>query len=202
MTELFAWALVGLGFGVVAVRRRTLAVALVTAQALLLLTHSVGEAEETNDLIAATALGARTLGLAAFLLILITRTRDPRLVRSGITPLRRVAMAAGLSLTLVWLIPGSALPANSRGRAVITLIAIGLVVAATTRGTLFQVLGIVVIENALVLAALGLPGTSWLIELGLAFDLILLAVVAGVFHKRIFEEFGAGDTGVLRSLRD
>jgi hydrogenase-4 component E len=202
VTELFAWALVGLGFGIVAVRRRTLAVGLVTAQALLLLAHAVQEAAATDDLIAAAALAVRTLGVAAFLLILITRTRDPRLVRSGIAPLRRVAMGAGLALALIWLIPESALPSLTQGRAVIALIALGLVVGATSRGTLFQVLGIVVIENALVLAALGLPGTSWLIELGLAFDLILLAVVAGVFHKRIFEEFGAGDTGALRSLRD
>jgi hydrogenase-4 component E len=202
VTELFAWALVGLGFGVVAVRRRTLAVALVTTQALLLLVDAIYQATETDALLAATALGVRTLGLAAFLFVLIMRTRDPRLVRPGVTPLRRLAMTAALALALIWLIPGSALPSATQGRAVIALIAVGLVVAATSRGTLLQVLGIVVIENALVLAALGLPGTSWLIELGLAFDLILLAVVAGVFHKRIFEEFGVGDTAVLRSLRD
>lgn len=202
VTELLAWALVGLGFCVVAVRRRTLAVGLVTAQALLLLGYAVRDAGEADDVIAASALGVRTLGLAAFLLVLITRTRDPRLVRSGIAPLRRVALAAGLSLVLVWLIPAAALPSPTEERAVLALIAVGLVVGATSRGTMFQVLGIVVIENALVLAALGLPGTSWLIELGLAFDLVLLAVVAGVFHQRIFAEFGAGDTGALRSLRD
>ena len=63
-------------------------------------------------------------------------------------------------------------------------------------------MGIVLVENGLALAALGLPGTSSLIELGVAFDLTLVALVAAVFHERIFAEFGAGDTAALRSLRD
>ena len=53
------------------------------------------------------------------------------------------------------------------------------------------------------MAALKLPGgSSTAIELGVAFDLTLVAVVAVVFHERIFAEFGAGDSAALRSLRD
>jgi hypothetical protein len=37
---------------------------------------------------------------------------------------------------------------------------------------------------------------------GGALDLTLIAVVAVVFHERIFAEFGSGDTAVLESLRD
>ena len=84
----------------------------------------------------------------------------------------------------------------------LALVAFGLVVAATRRATLFQILGVVLIENGLVLAALQLPQTSMLIEVGVAFDLTLIALVGGVFHHRIFAEFGAGDTDALRSLRD
>ena len=52
-------------------------------------------------------------------------------------------------------------------------------------------------------SALSLPGSSSLaIEVGVAVDLLLVALVAGVFHERIFAEFGAGDTAALRSLRD
>jgi hypothetical protein len=40
------------------------------------------------------------------------------------------------------------------------------------------------------------------IEVGVAFDLTLVALVAAVFHERIFAEFGAGDTAALRALRD
>ena len=36
--------------------------------------------------------------------------------------------------------------------------------------------------------------SSLAIELGVALDLTLVALVAAVFHERIFAEFGAGDT--------
>jgi len=79
----------------------------------------------------------------------------------------------------------------------------GVAAAATVIATLFQVLGIVLVENGVALAALELPGTaSFVIELGVALDLVLIAVVAVVFHERIFAEFGSGDTAVLESLRD
>ena len=39
-------------------------------------------------------------------------------------------------------------------------------------------------------------------ERGIALDLTLIALVAVVFHERIFAEFGSGDTAVLESLRD
>ena len=86
----------------------------------------------------------------------------------------------------------------------LALVAFGLVCAATRQATLFQVLGIVLVENGLALAALELPGasSSLAIELGVALDLTLIALVAAVFHERIFAEFGAGDTAALRSLRD
>ena len=52
------------------------------------------------------------------------------------------------------------------------------------------------LENGLALAALRLPnGSSLAIEFGVAFDSTLIALVAAVFHERIFTEFGAGDIG-------
>ena len=58
-------------------------------------------------------------------------------------------------------------------------------------------------ENGIALAAVAVPGgLPLLIELGVAFDLVVLVTVAVVFHDRIFREFGTGDTAVLRELRD
>ncbi len=63
----------------------------------------------------------------------------------------------------------------------LALVAFGVVTVATRRATLFQVLGIVLVENGLALAALELPGSgsSLAIELGVALDLTLIALVAG-----------------------
>jgi len=86
---------------------------------------------------------------------------------------------------------------------VLALVAFGAAAVATRRATLFQVLGIVLVENALALAALELPGgASLAIELGVALDLTLVALVAVVFHERIFAEFGTGDSAALGSLRE
>jgi hydrogenase-4 membrane subunit HyfE len=87
---------------------------------------------------------------------------------------------------------------------VLTLIAFGVATAGLRRATVLQVLGIVLVENGLALAALELPGgeSAAAIELGVAVDLMLISIVAIVFHQRIFGLFGAGDTAALRSLRD
>ncbi len=196
------WAMVALGIGVVVLRRRSVAVALVTAQALLLALAALREASTTNDAVASVALGVRGVALAVFFWLLVHRTRETRPVSAGIDPLARGGAAVGLSLALIWLIPDLGLGSAAAERSALTLVAIGLVTAATRRATLFQVLGIVLVENGLAVAALALPGSSSLaIEIGITVDLLLIAVVAGVFHERIFAEFGAGDSTALGSLR-
>ena len=149
------------------------------------------------------ALAVRGVGLAAVVLWLVARTRENRLVRAGIAPLVRAGLAVGLALLLTWLVPHIGLDSRTDERAVLALVAFGLVAVATRRATLFQILGIVLVENGLALAALSLPRASSLaIELGVAFDLALVVLVAAVFHDRIFAEFGSGDSASLRSLRD
>jgi hydrogenase-4 component E len=192
-----AWFLVALGLGVVVVRRRSLAVTLVTGQALVLAVRAHSEPG------AAAALAVRALVLGLLLLLVVSRTREPRPVRSGVAPLMRAGFAVMLALAFTWLVPTLGLASRNAERGVLALVAFGLVAVATRTATLFQVLGIVLVENGLALAALQLHnGSSAAIELGVAFDLTLIATVAVVFHERIFAEFGTGDAGALRSLRD
>jgi hydrogenase-4 component E len=198
-----AWMLVALGLGVPIVRRRRLAVALVTAQALVLVGYALHDAASGSDVVAACALGVRALVLATFFLLLVSRTRELRPVRARVPPLMRAGVAVALALALTWLVPAIGLSSRDSERAVLALAAFGIATVATRRATLFQVLGIVLVENALALSALELPGgASLAIELGVALDLMLVTLVAGVFHERIFAEFGAGDTAALRALRD
>ena len=198
MSGALVWLLVALGLGVVVVRRRSLAVALVTLQALVL---AVSAAQDKAA--PAAVLAVRAVALGTLLLLVVSRTREPRPVRAGIAPIARAGLAVGFALALTWLVPSIGLDSRNAERGVLALIAFGITAAATRRATLFQVLGIVLCENGLALAALELPGgSSTAIELGVAFDLTLVAVVAAVFHEKIFAEFGAGDTAALRSMRD
>jgi len=202
MSGTLAWIVVGLGLLVLVVRRRSLAVGIVTAQALILAGKALEDASTRGEVAASVALGVRAVALAALFLFVVARTREPRPVRAGSAPLVRAGAAVALALALIWLIPELGLGSPGLERAVLALVAFGLVTGAMRRATLFQVLGIVLVENGLALAALGLPGGSALIEFGVAFDLLLVSLVAVVFHERIFAEFGAGDTAALRSLRD
>lgn len=197
MSGALAWLLVALGLGVVVARRRSLAVALVTVQALVLAVRAHDEAG------AAAALAVRAVVLGLLFLLVVSRTREPRPVRAGVAPLMRGGLAVTLALALAWLVPTIGLASRNAERGVLALVAFGLVAVATRTATLFQVLGIVLVENGLALAALELHnGSSAAIELGVACDLTLVATVAVVFHERIFAEFGAGDARALRSLRD
>jgi hydrogenase-4 component E len=203
MSGTLAWTLVALGLAVVVVRRRSVAVGLVTAQALLLAGVATAEAERADDVAAALALAARGVALAALFLAIVARTREPRPVRAGVAPFARAGAAVGLALAFIWLVPSIGLESDQSERAMLALVAFGAVVVATRRATLHQLLGIVLVENGLVLGAIELPGgASLAIELGVALDLTLIAIVAVVFHERIFAEFGSGDTAVLESLRD
>jgi hydrogenase-4 membrane subunit HyfE len=203
MTGALAWIVVSLGLVVVVVRRRSIAVGIVTVQALLLAGVALVDATDADDVAAAVALGVRAVALAALFLAIVARTRETRPVRAGVTPFARAGLAIVLALAFTWLIPAIGLESRQSERAVLALIAFGAATVATRRATLFQVLGIVLVENALALAALELPGgASLAIEMGVALDLTLIAIVATVFHERIFAEFGAGDTAALGSLRD
>jgi hydrogenase-4 membrane subunit HyfE len=203
VTGFLLWALVASGLAVVVVRRRSVVVAIVTAQALVLAVAALYEAETSDDVVAGGALATRAVILAVLFAGVVARTRERAPVHARVPPLLRGGIAVIFALALVWLVPDIGLESRDAERAVLTLVAFGIATAGLRRATLLQILGLVLVENGLALAALELPGESSVaVELGVAFDLMLVSIVAVVFHQRIFGLFGAGDTAALRSLRD
>jgi len=128
--------MVALALGVVVVRRRSIAVALVTAQALLVALAASREGSSAADAVAAGALLLRAVVLAAFFWLLVSRTREARPVRAGVAPLARASASVGLALALIWLMPPFGLDAAQSERAVLSIVAIGLVTVATRNATL------------------------------------------------------------------
>lgn len=203
MPGLAAWLLVGLGLAVVVVRRRSIAVGLVTAQALVLAAIALAQADVASDVVASLALATRAVALGALFLFAVARSRERQPVRAHVGPTVRAGVAVALILLLTSLVPSYGLTSLPAERSVLALLACGLTVAVVRRATLFHVLAIVLVENALALAALESPHSSSLvIDLGVTLDLTLIVSVAALFHLRIFTEFGAGDSAALRSLRD
>jgi hydrogenase-4 component E len=203
MSGATGWLLVGLGLGVVVVRRRSIAVGLVTTQALVLAVIALRQAGTASDVVAGLALAMRAVALGALFLVAVVRSRESQPLRARVPPMVRAGVAVVLILLLTALVPAFGLTSRPAERAVLALVATGLACAATRRSTLFQLLGIVLVENGLALAAIESPhASSLIIELGVTLDLTLIVSVAALFHLRIFSEFGAGDSAALRSLRD
>jgi hydrogenase-4 component E len=198
-------ALVALGFGVIVVRRRSAGVALVAAQSLLLGALALGEAGSASSAlwVPAGILLVRGIALPALLGLAITRTREPRRVASERFALPRLTVAVAVTLAAVALVPSFGLEEPGAEHAAVALVVLGLVIAAARRPVIFQALGFLVAENGVFLAGLSVHGgMPAMLELALLFDLVVAVTVAAAFGARIHEEFGTGDSSVLRSLRD
>ena len=205
MSAALVWALVGAGLLMLVVRRRSAAVALVTAQSLAVAAGSLALAPGRSGefLVASLALAGRAVALAALLGVAVVRTREVRPVRDDAPAILRFGGGVALVLAMIALLPPLGLETSAAEQGAVALVALGIALVVSRRATLFQVLGLLVAENGIAVAAASVSGgLPILIELGTAFDLILLVAVATVFHERIFGAFGTTDTAALEGLHD
>jgi len=196
-----ASVILALGLGVVLVRRRSFAIALVSVQSLALGLLALDHDGEL--FVAGLVLLVKALALPALLVAVLRRTREPRLVAAAAGPLVRLAGTAAAAALAVVLLPPLATGDIHAERMAVALVVVGLSIVVARRPALFQLLGLIVAENGLSLLALSVPGgLSYVIELGALFDLALVVVVASFFTRGIHGELGTGDTELLRGLRD
>jgi hydrogenase-4 component E len=86
--------------------------------------------------------------------------------------------------------------------AAISLVLMGLLIVMTRRKALSLVVGLLVFENGIALAAFSLTyAMPFVVELGVLFDALLAVVVAWVYARRMLDVFGSLSTDELRSLR-
>jgi hydrogenase-4 component E len=84
----------------------------------------------------------------------------------------------------------------------VTVMLIGIQIMVTHRQALSQVIGFLVLENGMALAALTATyGMPLVVEFGIFLDLLLAVFVAFVYTQRMHVIFGSLDTERLRSLR-
>lgn len=205
MNEGLQWALVAMGLLVVLARRRTVAILLVALQAVLLGAGALALApyRPLSYLIAALVLLARGVPLFYLMAMSVRRTREPRPLGLQARPLLNAGVAVALCLVTLALLPPLGLETVTAENASVSLVVIGIITIVTRRETIFHALGLLMTENGVALGAVGVPGgLPLVVELGVAIDLTVVIAVAVVLHERIFEEFGTGDSRVLRTLRD
>ena len=78
---------------------------------------------------------------------------------------------------------------------------LGLLVMVTRRNAIGQVVGFMALENGLVLAATGAKGMPLVVEISVAFSIVIAFVVIGIFLFRIRERFDTVDIGALDDFR-
>lgn len=197
-------ALVALGFGVILVRRRSLATKLLVAQSLLLGIAALVLADGSGGLaVAGAILLVRAIALPALLVATRQRTPEPGPLTPTTTVVVRLLVATVVSLVAVASLPPLGLADVAAERGAVTLLCLGIAIVITRRPALVQVLGILVAENGVYLLAVSVPGgLPLVIELGVAFDLALVVTVAAAFAQKIHGTLGSGDTDLMRQLHD
>ena len=71
------------------------------------------------------------------------------------------------------------------------------------RKAMTQVIGLLMMENGLFMAAISVTyGMPLIVELGISFDVLVAVLIMGVFAFRINNTFDSLDTSFLRRLKD
>ena len=78
---------------------------------------------------------------------------------------------------------------------------LGLLMMVTRRNAVGQVIGFMSLENGLVLAATGARGMPLVVEISVAFSILIALIVIGIFLFRIRERFDTVDVQALDRYR-
>jgi len=121
----------------------------------------------------------------------------------GIGPTMLAGMGlVALSLVLMLRVtPGADALAREDLAFALSVLLLGLLMMVTRRNAVSQVIGFMSLENGLVLAATGAKGMPLVVEISVAFSILIAFIVIGVFLFRIRERFDTVDVGALDHFR-
>ena len=83
----------------------------------------------------------------------------------------------------------------------LSVVLIGLLMMVTRRNAVSQGIGFMSLENGLVLAATGAKGMPLVVEISVAFSVLIAFIVIGIFLFRIRERFDTVDVQVIDRFR-
>ena len=83
----------------------------------------------------------------------------------------------------------------------LAILLLGLLMMVSRRNVVSQIIGFMSLENGLVLAATGAKGMPFVVEISVAFSILIAFIVIGIFLFRIRERFDTVDIRALDSFR-
>jgi hydrogenase-4 component E len=122
-------------------------------------------------------------------------------VSIGLTMLAGIGLVA-LSLMVMLPVTAHADPVTREDIAMaLSVVLIGLLVMVTRRNAVSQVAGFLSLENGVNLAATGAQGMPLVVEISVAFSILIAFIVIGIFLFRIRERFDTVDLQALDQFR-
>ncbi len=154
---------------------------------------------------AAIALGLKAIVIPLALHRIIQRLGIHRQIENvvgiGMTMLAGMGLVA-LSLVLMMRVAAAADALAREDLAfALAVVLLGLLIMVTRRNAVGQIVGFMSLENGLVLAATGAKGMPLVVEISVAFSILIAFIVIGIFLFRIRERFDTVDLHALDSFR-
>jgi len=121
----------------------------------------------------------------------------------GIGPTMLAGMGlVALSMVVMLRVTADAEPVAREDLAfALAVVLLGMLVMVTRRNAVTQVVGFMSLENGLVLAATGAKGMPLVVEISVAFSILIAFIVIGIFLFRIRERFDTVDVQALDRFR-
>jgi hydrogenase-4 component E len=154
---------------------------------------------------AAIALGFKSIVIPMALRRMIVRMGLHReievAVGTGLTMLLGIGLVA-LSMDLMLRVTaGSSALVREDVALALSVVLLGLLIMVTRRNAVSQVIGFMSIENGLILAGTGARGMPLVVEISVAFSVLIAFIVIGIFLFRIRERFDTVDVQALDRFR-
>ena len=115
----------------------------------------------------------------------------------GITMLGGMGLVALSIMIMLRVTPGADPLAREDLAFALAVVLLGLLLMVTRRNAVGQVVGFMSMENGLVLAATGAKGMPLVVEISVAFSILIAFIVIGIFLFRIRERFDTVDIAML-----
>jgi hydrogenase-4 component E len=151
------------------------------------------------------ALAFKTLAIPTALHRIVRRLGIHREIENvvgiGVTMLLGIGLVA-LAMVLMLRVTAAADPLAREDLAfALAVLLLGMLLMVSRRNAVSQVVGFMSLENGLVLAATGAKGMPLVVEISVAFSILIAFIVIGIFLFRIRERFDTVDVHVLDSHR-
>ncbi len=169
-------------------------------------TIAVSESRPELFVTAAITVGLKAILIPWFLIRIIDRIG----IHREIEPFLNVptSLLVCLGLTVVGYRVSTGFPEGAAGVShhligvALSTLLIGLFLMVTRKKAITQILALLTVENAVFLVAVGVtPGMPLVVELGIAFDVIVAVLVLGILVHRIVDRFESMDVSRLSKLK-